>query len=428
MVPHFWLVAFHRIRKLSCRICRRRSRGGLSEFSRFALVPLMSSGGSAIDQTVRTPDYGHEWAVIGQPGNRATLPNEVVRAGVFGNFPEYGSVGYVYRMRVTEVTAGEWFEFVQAYMPSYIQLSGNLQTEHRLTGSSIQTILGAAQINPNRLPDRACNMSWEYAAQYCNWLHNGKINELWAFETGLYEVSTFVTDEDRLSSHQLDRNPDALFWIPTFDEWVKAAYYDPDRYGEGRDGYWSYPNGSNRRSIGRLLPADGGERNASEYVEGGPFPLDAGSFPHVRSPWGLLDCEGGMDEMTSTAPAACSIADEPECRGSRRVQGTDWLGAEPPDPSGAEGNPVNHDRIEFTGTLSVQVTAGLRLASVVPCGADVAVPYGVVDLADIVGFVEAYLNQEPWADLREPLGSWDFLDVAAFPEVFHSRCGALSEP
>ena len=67
----------------------------------------MASGGSVIGQTIMTPDYGHEWAVIGEPGNRATYPNEVIRVGIFGAgfFPEYGSVGYVYRMRVTEVTA-----------------------------------------------------------------------------------------------------------------------------------------------------------------------------------------------------------------------------------------------------------------------------------------------------------------------------------
>lgn len=37
---------------------------------------------------------------------------------------------------------------------------------------------------------------------------------------------------------------DAAYWIPTENEWIKAAYYDPTLNG-GSGGYWEYPTQSN---------------------------------------------------------------------------------------------------------------------------------------------------------------------------------------
>ena len=96
------------------------------------------------------PDYGFEWATIGDPGNRATLPNEVLRAAWLLDdgepFPEYGAVGYVYRIRITEVSLGEWMEFVAAYMPFYIARTGNFVGEAGLTGDRIQTPFGEPRL------------------------------------------------------------------------------------------------------------------------------------------------------------------------------------------------------------------------------------------------------------------------------------------
>ena len=33
-------------------------------------------------------------------------------------------------------------------------------------------------------------------------------------------------------------------WIPTQDEWMKAAHYDPNRYGAGQGGWWLYSHRS----------------------------------------------------------------------------------------------------------------------------------------------------------------------------------------
>jgi len=153
------------------------------------------------------------------------------------------------------------------------------------------------ELRPNISMGRAQNMSWEYAARYVNWLHNGKSNEPAAFENGVYDTSTFTQNPDGSWNHQAAHNPDAKFWLPTYDEWTKAAYWDPAKEN-GEGGYWFFPNSSDADSRPGLLPGEGGERNAGD----GPlFPLDVGSFADTQSPWGLLDMMGGESEWTETA-------------------------------------------------------------------------------------------------------------------------------
>lgn len=136
-------------------------------------------------------------------------------------------------------------------------------------------------------------VGFEYAARYCNWLHNGKVNEAWAFENGAYDTSTFRRDENGVYQGQEAHNPGAKFWIPTVDEWVKATYYDPNRYGDGQGGYWMYPNMSDER------PISGVTTNAGEFGDI-TMPGDVGQFPNALSPWGLLDTSGGRNEMTES--------------------------------------------------------------------------------------------------------------------------------
>ncbi len=51
------------------------------------------------------------------------------------------------------------------------------------------------------------------AMRYCNWRHGGDT------ESGVYQFRGLATVGAR--------KPDAKFWLPTEDEWVKAAYYQP---------------------------------------------------------------------------------------------------------------------------------------------------------------------------------------------------------
>ncbi len=235
------------------------------------------------------PDYGYQWATIGDAGNRHT--NDQEAPGVFGlGGIHVGGVDYEYRMATTEVTVGQHLEFVQAYMPIYFANTGDNFGRTSFTGLSIRATPEIAHIRGDISARAPTNMSWEYAARFVNWLHNGKVNEEWAFETGVYDTSTFTQNPDGTWNHQATHNPDADFWIPTSDEWVKAAYWDPEK-NNGEGGYWRFQNSSN------IEPLPFVERNNALFAE--PL-MDVGSFPDVQSPWGILDMAGGQWEYTET--------------------------------------------------------------------------------------------------------------------------------
>lgn len=57
-----------------------------------------------------------------------------------------------------------------------------------------------------------------------------------------------------------------------------------------------------------------------------------------------------------------------------------------------------------------------------PCPADLAEPFGILDLADIQAFTTAFINGDPLADLAEPTGIFDLADVQAFVAAFIAGC------
>jgi len=144
----------------------------------------------------------------------------------------------------------------------------------------------------------AASMTWEMAARYANWLHNGKADEKAAFENGAYDTSTFVYALGRYQ-HQAEHNPDARFWLPTIDEYAKAAYWDPAK-NDGEGGYWRNPDGGNETLLA-ALPEAGGETIGDLYYGDGFFGAwDMNQYPGVRSPWGLLDISGTMPDWLET--------------------------------------------------------------------------------------------------------------------------------
>ncbi|USN98611.1 MAG: hypothetical protein H6810_10625 [Phycisphaeraceae bacterium] len=56
------------------------------------------------------------------------------------------------------------------------------------------------------------------------------------------------------------------------------------------------------------------------------------------------------------------------------------------------------------------------------CISDLAPPYGVLDLADVNGFVSAFISQDPLADIAEPIGVFDLLDISTFIVNFLNGC------
>ncbi len=56
------------------------------------------------------------------------------------------------------------------------------------------------------------------------------------------------------------------------------------------------------------------------------------------------------------------------------------------------------------------------------CPADIAAPFGVLDLADISAFVTAFTTGAPAGDVAEPFGVFDLADISGFVQAFLDGC------
>lgn len=349
-----------------------------------ALFVLVVSG-TVLAQTHHTTEHGIDFVTIADPGNRDTVPEELE---IFTDL-EIGGVDYEFRIAVNEITVGQWLEFVTAYLP-YLDESKGAATD--FTGQAISIFFGFPKILPGHSPDEPANMSFEYAARYVNWLHNDKAPEQWAFETGVYDTSTFTQNEDGSRNHQLTHDRGARFWIPTLDELTKATFWDPEK-NEGEGGYWLYTLSQDEPPTAGLPGSPGAQTNA-----GNDLPLtDVGSYPNARSPWGLLDTSGGWREHTETA--SNTITRSRWIRGSFAGSSSDIL-----------------ELVDFQNTAAPEQSAqiGLRVAALPAehCRGDCD-NSGSVDFDDLAAILCRFGQSPVLTCDADESGAIDFGDLAA---------------
>ena len=248
---------------------------------------LILSITTAAHAGVPAPTYDFDWAVVTHAGNDPiTAPN----AAQPGSSPRpVGRVDHNYRMSRNELSTGQWYEFVQAFAPyinEFSSVNNPLFAVAGITFTGYQNGVPRYSLNESRR-NRPVATNWYYTALFVNWLHNDKAGHREAFLAGAYDASTWGTDEE---THKRMRG--ARFFLPTYDEWAKAVFFDPDRYGEDQPGFWMYPDSSDTP----LIPGAPGEGETSLGLESGSLPYDIGSYPDTMSPWGILDASGGMPE------------------------------------------------------------------------------------------------------------------------------------
>ena len=232
---------------------------------------------------------GIDFVTIGAPGNPAY-------AGPDNNnlVTGRGSVPYEFRIGRTEVTTSQWMEFYNAFYGRVPFLTAPViwGGVDRGPGQSPRFVLSHA---PGAADFPVAGPSWRTAAMFCNWLHNDKRTDVEAAMNGAYDARTFGYN-GQIFTDQAAHHPDARYWIPTLDEWIKGSYYDPNYGGLGIGGWWwRSVNGSNTPLI--YGPPGQGQANADFNLPGdGQFRIPLGSYPETVSPWGLLDVAGATRE------------------------------------------------------------------------------------------------------------------------------------
>ena len=216
-----------------------------------------------------------ETVPIGDPGN----PNDTHGDG-------YGGVDYVYNIGMYEVTAGQYTEFLNAVASDDTYGLYNTSMWSNTYGCKIERTGSSGSYSYTVAPDwadRPVNyVSWGDAARFANWLHNGQpsgAQDLTTTEHGSYYLNGATSDAALLA---VDREPDARVFIPSEDEWYKAAYYDG-----GAGVYYDYPTGSDTIPTSEA-PAGTDMTNGSANYYGTTWAI---GDPYYRTEVGAYDAK-----------------------------------------------------------------------------------------------------------------------------------------
>ncbi len=287
------------------------ARRGVGKFS------VVAAGVMALGVVVLTPAAhaqpgadGYDWVTIGAPGNRAYDGPDP-----FNLVAGRGAVEYDFRIARTELTTAQAVEFFNAAMARPDPLPFAAQgwwAPPLLWGAVVDTSYKGPGTrwrvdpsDPNAAMRPVGGLSWRQAAVLCNWLHNDKDTSAASFMNGAYDATTFTpTPAFPTWSDQPARHPDALYFIPTLDEWMKAVHYDPLADG-GVGRWWLQPNGTDTPLTYGPPPEFGGDgtgmaNSGFSLPNNGHFLIPLGAYPQVQTPWGLLDAAGGTHEWLET--------------------------------------------------------------------------------------------------------------------------------
>jgi len=261
-----------------------------------ALVLLTGVCAGALGNPVVTID----WVAVGDPGN----------AGEQSNFwwhenpTYYGGVDYTYAIGKFEVTNAQYCTFLNAVAASdpYGLWDPNMN------GTGWDGGNGAAfgGITRTGSPGNFCYSTisgrenwpvnyvcWTDCARFVNWLNNGQpagACDATTTEDGAYDLTfgygSWVT-----------REPDATIWLPSENEWYKAAYYK----GGSTNEYWLYATQTDTPPVSEDPPG-GPDRRSANYghPKGERMMTDVGAYTYSPSPYGAFDMNGNVNEWNDT--------------------------------------------------------------------------------------------------------------------------------
>lgn len=321
-----------------------------------ALVVATSILAGTASTGAQTPSI--DWLTIGNPRN---APD---KSGF------YGEVGYVYQIAKHEVTNAQYVECLNfnAVLDDLYSLY-NFEMATDPHGGIVQIGSGTPadpfvyETRPN-FADKPLNyVSWYDCMRFTNWLHNG--GGFGDTETGAY--TTF----GQLQPIGARRNPGALIFLPTVNEWHKAAYHDPSQTRRYR---W-YSSGNTRptrataNSVGDINNPGPNVANYDQVANWngsaiGNVTTVGSAGPESESYYGTADQTGNLWEWNEW------------------WRGTGWRGK-------AGGSFVESASAQGSWSIAGSAAAtievfsfGFRPARAVACQADLD-GSGIVDLADL---------------------------------------------
>ena len=232
---------------------------------------------------------------------------DLVPVGDAGNDPDdttYGSVGYNYQIGKYEVTAAQYTAFLNAVAATDTYGLYDSSMWSSADGCKIQQS-GTSGSYTYSVPSEWANRPVNYvtfwdACRCANWINNaertGEQNAS-TTEDGAYTLNGYNGNDGRT----ITRNAGATWFIPTEDEWYKAAYYDPNKSGGA--GYWDYPTKSDSAPTAKAPPGDSVPPGSANYNNAGDpthYRTEAGLYSQSASAYGTFDQGGNVWEWNES--------------------------------------------------------------------------------------------------------------------------------
>ncbi len=233
--------------------------------------------------TVRST-HAIDTVLVGDPGNEGDTQSQ----GTFG------AVSYNFHIGKHEVTNAQYAEFLNAVAvtdPNSLY-NASMGTASPVLGNGIVRIGDPGSYQYSTVAGRANKpvvyVSFFDALRFANWLHNGQPSgsqNSSTTEDGAYMITT-----QGIASNSIVRSLDARYFVPSEDEWYKAAYY---KGGGTNAGYWQWPTSSDLPPITQSPPGGANSANAGNGLSG---LFDVGAYTLTTSPYGAHDLGGNAME------------------------------------------------------------------------------------------------------------------------------------
>lgn len=218
-----------------------------------------------------------------------------------GDECELVPVGAV-RMQAVEVTNADWVELLNAVAADdpHGLFDEDMEDDDRGGITRTGGPGGYAYSTRSDMGDKPVNfVTWYDALRYANWRHNGR-------PSGAQSSATTEDGAYTLGGGEIVRAADALWFLPTRDEWDQAAYFAP-----GGATSFEFATGSDEAPATATADAVGGVSNPGANVanyqsgadwngENGHVTTVASCGPSSTSPRGTYDQNGNVAEWTET--------------------------------------------------------------------------------------------------------------------------------
>ena len=241
--------------------------------------------------------------VFGSGGNAFTI--DFVNIGNAGNADDagagggsystpYGGVSYGYRMGTYEISQDA--------------------IEKATAGG-----LASVTAGPHTGNEPAAQMTWFEAAAFVNWLNDQRTPGLKAYNlTGVTSLTPWASvDAWQAGGENLFRHKDAYYFLPSEDEWYKAAYHQ--NTGVNAD-YWDYATGSNTAPT---AVASGTTAGTAVYANATSSPAAVNNAGGL-SAYGTMGQNGNVYEWAESAYDGINNSSSE----ARAVRGGDWSDTE----------------------------------------------------------------------------------------------------